>query len=180
MRTGRRAAYGAALFFILTMLVIQQYATLDAVPTERLDLTFELRCKCRLRTRSESGEEVGLFMQRGTVLRDGDKLLADDGRIVQVLAASEALLEARAADPLLLMRGAYHLGNRHVAVQLGAGWLRFAADHVLRDMVAGLGLEVTEVVTPFQPESGAYGHGHTHGGATNAASVIHQYRSSKA
>ena len=119
-------------------------------------------------------------MQRGTVLRDGDKLLADDGRIVQVLAAPEDLLEARAADPLLLMRGAYHLGNRHVAVQVGTGWLRFAADHVLRDMVAGLGLEVTEIIAPFQPESGAYGQGHTHGGATSATPVIHQYRSSKA
>ena len=159
------------------MLVIQQHAAHDATPSERLILTFELRYKCRLRTRTESGEDVGLFMQRGTVLRDGDKLLADDGRIVEVLAAPEALQEARAADPLLLMRGAYHLGNRHVAVQLGTGWLRFAADHVLRDMVAGLGLPVTEIVAPFQPESGAYGHGHTHGGATSATPVIHQYRS---
>ena len=159
------------------MLVIQQHAAHDAFPAERLILTFELRCKCRLRTRAESGEEVGLFMQRGTVLHHGDKLAADDGRIVEVLAAPEALQEARAADPLLLIRGAYHLGNRHVAVQLGTGWLRFAADHVLRDMVAGLGLLVTEIVAPFQPESGAYGHGHTHGGATSATPVIHQYRS---
>lgn len=159
------------------MLVIQQHAAHDAPPSERLILTFELRCKCRLRTRVESGEEAGLFLQRGTVLHHGDKLLADDGRIVEVLAASEALQEARAADALLLMRAAYHLGNRHVAVQLGTGWLRFAADHVLRDMVAGLGLPVTEIVAPFQPESGAYGQGHTHGGATSATPVIHQYRS---
>lgn len=158
------------------MLVIEQHAPLDATATERLVLTFDLRCKCRLRTHVESGEDTGLFLDRGTALHHGDKLLANDGRIVEVIAAPEALMEARSIDPLLLARTAYHLGNRHVAVQLDSGWLRFATDHVLRAMVVGLGLPIIEVIAPFEPESGAYGHGHTHGGETSAASIIHQYR----
>ena len=133
------------------MLVIERHAAPETAATERLVLTFELRCKCRLRTRTESGEDVGLFLERGAVLHHGDKLAANDGCIVEVIAAPEALMEVRAADPLLLARAAYHLGNRHVAVQLGAGYLRFASDHVLRDMVLGLGLPVTEITAPVGP-----------------------------
>ena len=158
------------------MLVIEQHAPLDATATERLVLAFELRCKCRLRTHAESGEDTGLFLDRGTVLHHGDKLAANDGRIVEVVAAPETLMEARSADSLLLARAAYHLGNRHVVVQLGNGWLRFAADHVLRAMILGLGLPIAEVIAPFEPESGAYGLGHTHGGETRTTSIIHQYR----
>jgi len=158
------------------MLIIEHLAAPDAAATERLVLTFELRCKCRLRTHVESGEDTGLFLERGIVLHHGDKLAANDGRIVEVIAAPEALMEASSSNPLLLARAAYHLGNRHVAVQLGNGWLRFAADHVLHAMVLGLGLPIMEVIAPFEPESGAYGHGHTHGGETSAASIIHQYR----
>jgi len=149
------------------MLVIEKKAAVDAMPSERLVLPFELRCKSRLRTKLESGEEVGLFLERGTVLRAGDRLEANDGRIVEVTAAAEAVMEVRSSDALLLARAAYHLGNRHVAVELKAGLLRFARDHVLRDMVQGLGLAVTEAVAPFEPESGAYGghgwHAHPHG-----------------
>ena len=158
------------------MLVIERHAARDAAATEQLVLTFELRCKCRLRTRTESGEDVGLFLERGAVLHQGDKLLANDGRVVQVIAAVEALMEALSPDPMLLARAAYHLGNRHVAVQLGEGWLRFAADHVLRDMVVGLGLPVNEIAAAFEPESGAYGHGHTHGGETTFGAKLHLYQ----
>ena len=153
------------------MLLIEQRAPVDVRPTERLLLPFELRCKSRLRTRLESGEEVGLFLERGTVLRAGDCLLGADGRIVEVVAASESIHEARADDPVLLAKAAYHLGNRHVPVQVGRGFLRFGRDHVLGEMVRGLGLEVTEAEAPFEPESGAYGgksgghggHAHPHG-----------------
>lgn len=149
------------------MLLIEQRSLTDAVPSERLVLPFELRCKSRLRTRLESGEEVGLFLERGTVLRAGDRLLGADGRLVEVVAASEAIHEARADDPLLLAKAAYHLGNRHVPVQVGQGFLRFGRDHVLAEMVRGLGLEVAEAEAPFEPESGAYGghggHAHPHG-----------------
>lgn len=158
------------------MLVIERHASHDAAPTERLVMAFELRCKCRLRTRTASGEDVGLFLARGAVLHHGDKLEANDGRIVEVIAAPEALMEARAAEPLLLTRAAYHLGNRHVAVQIGESWLRFANDHVLGDMAAGLGLGVVEIIAPFEPEAGAYGHGHTHGGETTFGAKLHLYQ----
>ena len=149
------------------MLVIERRADPNDIASERLALGFEARSKSRLRTRLVSGEEAGLFLDRGSVLRHGDKLAANDGRIVEVIAAPEALMEATTADPLLITRAAYHLGNRHVAVQIAPGWLRFAVDHVLGEMVRGLGLAVAEVVAPFEPEAGAYGghggHAHPHG-----------------
>lgn len=149
------------------MLVIEKKALPGNVATERLVLPFELRCKSRLRTRLESGEEAGLFLDRGAVLRAGDLLEANDGRIVAVIAAPEAVMEVHSDDALLLARAAYHLGNRHVAVELQPGLLRFARDHVLGEMVRGLGMEVLEAVAPFDPESGAYGghggHAHSHG-----------------
>ena len=156
------------------MIAIERFAEPGSTADERLPLSFELRSKSRLRTRLASGEEVSLLLERGRVLRGGDRLLANDGRIIEVVAADEALLEGRSADPVLLARAAYHLGNRHVAVQLGvdAGWLRFATDHVLRAMVVGLGLPVTEIVAPFEPEGGAYS-GHTH---AIPGAKIHQYR----
>lgn len=149
------------------MIVIEHRALRDQPATERLVLPFDLRCKCRLRTRLQSGEEAGLFLERGSVLRAGDRLLANDGRVVEVVAAPEVVMEVRSGDALLLARAAYHLGNRHVAVELQPGLVRFARDHVLGDMVRGLGLEVVEADEPFDPESGAYGghggHAHPHG-----------------
>ena len=149
------------------MILIEQLAPDNAPATERLVLPFDLRCKSRLRTRLESGEEAGLFLERSTVLRAGDRLLANDGRVIEVIAAFEAVMEVRSGDALLLARAAYHLGNRHVAVELQLGLVRFAHDHVLGEMVRGLGLEVTESKAPFAPESGAYGghggHAHPHG-----------------
>ncbi|MBI1175702.1 MAG: urease accessory protein UreE [Sideroxydans sp.] len=147
------------------MLLIEKRAAPDAVATERLVLPFELRCKTRLRTRLESGEEAGIFLERGSVLRGGDLLAANDGRIVEVVAAPEMVMEVCSDNALTLARAAYHLGNRHVAVQLQPGRLRFARDHVLSEMVRGLGLDVVETSAAFEPESGAYGGhgGHAHG-----------------
>lgn len=153
------------------MLVIEKFASSGEVPTERLVLPFELRCKSRLRTRLESGEEAGVFVERGTVLRGGDLLEANDGRIVAVIAAREDVMETRSEDPLLLSRAAYHLGNRHVAVELGEGLLRFSRDHVLAEMVRGLGLRVDEAAAPFEPEGGAYGHGHSADGEGKGARI---------
>ena len=147
------------------MLLIEAGAPEGAAATETLLLPFESRCKSRLRTRLASGEEVGLFLERGRLLRGGDRLLGKDGRVIEVVAAAEALMEAQSADPLQLARAAYHLGNRHVAVQVLPGCLRFAHDHVLGEMVRGLGLPVAEIEAPFEPEAGAYGahggHGHS-------------------
>jgi urease accessory protein len=132
--------------------------------TAGLTLSFDRRRRSRLRARLDGGEEVAVVLPRGTVLEDGDVLVLDDDRLVRVNAAAEVLSRATSADPLVLARAAYHLGNRHIPVQVGPGFLAYQHDHVLDDMVRGLGLTVAAVEAPFEPESGAYGHGHGHGG----------------
>ena len=134
-----------------------------AVADDRAILDFEARCKSRLLVTLESGAQVALVVERGRMLRDGDRIVLEDGRTVVIAAADERLLEARSDDPLVLAKAAYHLGNRHVAVQVMAGRLRFLDDHVLAQMVTGLGLAVLPVVAPFEPEGGAYGAHHAHG-----------------
>ncbi len=129
---------------------------------DRLVLPFDRRQKSRLRVRLESGEEAALMLERGTILRGGDRLLVDDGRIVQVVAEDEAVLHVSAENSRQLARAAYHLGNRHVPLQIGADWLRLEQDHVLKDMLLGLSVTVTEQNAPFEPEAGAYGGGHRH------------------
>jgi urease accessory protein len=134
-----------------------------------LVLPFGERSKSRLRATLDNGEEAGLFLDRGSVLRHGDLLLADDGRVIEVLAAPETVSTVHTADALMLARAAYHLGNRHVALQIGTGWLRYQHDHVLDDMLRGFGLEVVIEELPFEPEGGAYvaashhAHAHSHG-----------------
>src|SRR5690606_26711667 len=157
------------------MLIGTQTLNLDDhrdTPAMTRELPYDLRKKSRLRAVSRCGEAVGFQLERGTELRDGQRLLADSGEVVEVLASPETLSTVRSADALLLLRAAYHLGNRHVPLQVSTHWLRYQHDHVLDDMVRGLGLEVTVEEAPFQPESGAYGrqgggqghhhHGHGH------------------
>lgn len=125
-----------------------------------LVLPFAERSKSRLRARLDDASEVGLFLPRGTVLRHGDCLRASDGRIVQVQAATETVSTVVTNDPLLLLRAAYHLGNRHVPLQVDCAYLRYQHDHVLDAMVEQLGLRVIVEQAPFEPEAGAYGGGH--------------------
>jgi urease accessory protein len=132
--------------------------------TATVTLTYDQRCKSRQRLRLDDGSEAALLLERGTVLPDGALLAADDGTVIAVKAAPETLSVVRAEDPLALARAAYHLGNRHVALQIEVGEVRYQHDHVLDDMVRALGLSVSAVNAPFQPEGGAYGRGHTHGG----------------
>jgi urease accessory protein len=161
------------------MLIIQARAAGRDRFEAELVLPYDLRQKCRLRTRSTEGEEVGLFLPRGEVLRDGDVLQAQDGRRVRVTAKPEKVLQIECADPLQLTRIAYHLGNRHVALQVGEGWLRIADDYVLRQMAEGLGGTVVEMEAPFEPEPGAYG-GHMHAAeAPVHRGIIHQFSSGK-
>jgi urease accessory protein len=129
---------------------------------DTLVLPFEQRERCRQRARLASGEEVALFLVRGTVLRDGDLLLGEGGRVVRVEAALEPTYVVRCSDATLLARCAFHLGNRHTQTQVGPGWLRIRVDPVLREMVAGLGADVSEELAKFEPEAGAYGGGHGH------------------
>jgi len=143
------------------MLTLTQRLTDNRTSDAQLVLPFELRQKTRLRTVLSTGEEAGLNLERGYILRGGDRLLASDGRVIEVVAALENVSVVASDDHLQIARAAYHLGNRHVAVQIGAGWLRFLRDHVLDDMVRGLGLPVTHDTQPFEPEAGAYS-GHSH------------------
>jgi urease accessory protein len=128
-----------------------------------LTLDFDSRRKSRLAATLDNGEEVALVLPRGTVLRDGDVLVAQDGALVRVVAAAEAVLMVTARDGLTLTRAAYHLGNRHTPVEVGADYLKLEYDPVLADMLKRIGAMVEQVTLPFQPESGAYGGGHKHG-----------------
>lgn len=126
-------------------------------PAAQLVLPYEQRVKSRLRVRLATGEEAAVFLPRGYVLRSGERLLADDGRSIEVVAAAETVSVVCADEPLRLARAAYHLGNRHVALQIGAGWLRYLHDPVLDELMRGLGLSVRRQQAPFEPETGAYG-----------------------
>ncbi|VVD75525.1 urease accessory protein UreE [Pandoraea anhela] len=128
-----------------------------------LVLPFDARSKSRLRATLETGEEVALFLPRGTVLRGGDMLVADDGGFIRVEAAPETVLLVTATSALALTRAAYHLGNRHTPVEVGDGYLKLEYDPVLRDMLLRLDVDVAEALMPFEPEAGAYGGGHKHG-----------------
>ena len=127
-----------------------------------IELAFEQRERSRFRAALLGGEEIGVDLPTGTLMRDGDRLLLDDGRVVAVEAAPEDLLEVHAHDAPALARIAYHIGNRHVPLQVGPGWLRLLPDHVLKAMIERLGGQVHQVSVGFQPESGAYGHSHVH------------------
>jgi urease accessory protein len=128
----------------------------------RLELPFDSRQKTRLRTRLASGEEAALVLPRGEILRGGDLVVASDGRVIEVVAAAEEVLHVECASATELARCAYHLGNRHVPVEVGDGFLRLAEDHVLEKMLAGLGAKLTHVTAPFEPEAGAYAGAHHH------------------
>ncbi|MGF1644104.1 MAG: urease accessory protein UreE [Thiotrichales bacterium] len=124
-------------------------------------LGYEQRIRSRLRVTLDDGSDAGLFLERGLTLRDGDCLRAETGEIVRVVAAAEILSSVRSEDPLAFARACYHLGNRHVPLQIEAGRLCYPHDHVLDDMLRCMGFEVSTESLPFEPESGAYG-GYTH------------------
>ena len=129
----------------------------------QLVLPYELREDSRLRTKLASGEEVAIFTERGTVLRNNDLLRGDDGRVVQIIAAQEPTYRVTCKTSHNLLRCAFHLGNRHTQTQVGEDFLRIYQDSVLREMLLGLGATVVEENAQFEPESGAYsGGGHHH------------------
>jgi urease accessory protein len=156
------------------MVTIRERADGASAHDADLVLSFEFRQRSRLVARLASGEEVGLVLDRGTVLRGGDRLRAEDGRVVRVVAADEALMEARCADATTLARCAFHLGNRHTPVEVRDNALRFAADEVLAGMLRGLGATVDPLSAPFEPEAGAYAAGHHHhSGDQKHTGIIH-------
>ncbi len=150
----------------------------------QLVLPYELRENSRLRTALPSGEEVAIFTERGTVLRNNDLLKGDDGRVVQIVAAEESTYRIVCDTPRDLLRCAFHLGNRHTQTQVGEGFLRISQDSVLKEMLEGLGATVAGESAQFEPEAGAYNggghhhgdddHGHSHGHGPLAPIPAHQ------
>ena len=155
----------------------------DQAAGDSVALAYDERKRSRLRVTLASGVEAGIFLERGDHLHGGDRLAAEDGSaVVEILAAPEQLIEAVADTPLLFARAAYHLGNRHVPVQIipagsggnSGGRLRFQTDHVLAEMLRGLGCRVAETESPFEPEAGAYGaHGGHHAHADESLPDLH-------
>ena len=126
-------------------------------------LPFHERSKSRLRITISTGEEIAISLPRGTVMRGGDALVAEDGHFIQVVADKERVLRVTASHAHDLLRAAYHLGNRHVPVEIGVDYLHLEFDAVLFDMLTHLGVCVEQAWNPFEPEHGAYGGGHKHG-----------------
>ncbi|MBQ0832981.1 urease accessory protein UreE [Marinobacter sp.] len=143
---------------------------------DTLTLPYELRIRGRLKAVTDSGRDVGLFLDRGPVLRHGDLLQASSGEVIRVCAADEPVTTAFIDSGLPLGRLCYHLGNRHVSLAVGSEadgryWVRFPPDHVLEELALLLGATLSHHEAPFDPESGAYahagreqshGHGHSH------------------
>ena len=137
------------------VIVREKLASSEVRVVGRVSLAFEYRQKSRQRAKLDSGEEIGMVLPRGQILRGGDRVLASDGRVFEVVSAPEKLLHIEGPS---LARVAYHLGNRHVPVQVGDGFLRIAQDHVLEELLRKLGARVSNVEAPFEPEGGAYHH----------------------
>ena len=149
-----------------------------------LELDWDVRQKSRFDATDSLGRALGVFLPRGTLVRGGDVLVAEDGSMVRVIAAPQAVLRITACtahgSPFDLTRAAYHLGNRHVPIELQPDHLKIEPDHVLADMLRAMHLTVREVAESFEPEGGAYsagGHGHGH---SHAASHEHAHASAVA
>ncbi|WP_305986647.1 urease accessory protein UreE [Roseibium sp. MMSF_3544] len=137
--------------------------TWQNAPADRITLDLDDRYRRRAVLTGESGLSFLLDQPSVVHLQHGDGLELEDGRIVEVLAEPEELVEIEADDAAHLVRIAWHLGNRHLPTQLMGATLRIRRDHVIEDMVEKLGGRLTPLTAPFDPEGGAYGHGRTHG-----------------
>jgi urease accessory protein len=139
-------------------------------PADTIVLDFDDRHRRRMAMTGTRGLEFLLDLENAVALRGGDALVLDDGRLIEVVAAPEPLLEIRVADPHHLVRVAWHLGNRHLPTQIVGKGLRIRRDHVIEAMVKGLGARVIEIEAPFDPEGGAYA-----GGASEQAHDSHAH-----
>ncbi len=143
------------------MIKLTQLAKSDVSIDDTLTVAFDLRQKSRFSATTDHGKKVGLFFPRGKMFRSGVILTGADNFNVQIHAANEAVSVMRNNDCLKFSKACYHLGNRHIALQILKGELRYLSDHVLDHMLEGLGLKVTQEMLPFEPEAGAY-HSHAH------------------
>lgn len=152
------------------MIELNNRADSDTEISTTVTLPIDKRVKSRLRVTLDDGRSAGIFLPHGESLQQGDKLISPDGVVVLVQAAKESLSMAQSGDMLVFSRAVYHLGNRHVPVQIeldanGCGVVCYLHDHVLDDMLVGLGVTVKQISAPFNPEPGAYGGGAYSGGA---------------
>jgi urease accessory protein len=149
-----------------------------------VELDWDVRQKSRFAATDSQGRELAVFLPRGQAVRGGDVLVAEDGSLIRVLAAPQKVLRITASaghgSPFDLMRAAYHLGNRHVPIELQPDHLKIEPDHVLADMLRSMHMTVAEAELPFEPEGGAYGghvtndgHGHHHGHAHGPNDHVH-------
>ena len=145
--------------------------TQSAADTVVLD--FDDRHRRRMAMTGTRGLEFLLDLENAVALRGGDALVLEDGRLIEVVAAAEPLLEIRGADPLHLVRVAWHLGNRHLPTQIMPKGLRIRRDHVIEAMVKGLGARIIEIEAPFDPEGGAYASSHAHAPEAHAHAHAH-------
>lgn len=160
--------------------LIPQGAGLASVLLKRahtVELDWDVRQKSRFDCTDSAGRQLGVFLPRGVVVRGGDVLVAEDGSLVRALAANQPVLRithcSAHGSPFDLIRAAYHLGNRHVPIELKPDHLKIEPDHVLAEMLRAMHLMVNEVTESFEPENGAYsshsshthGHSHTHEGS---------------
>jgi urease accessory protein len=152
--------------------MLECYELGDGASDIRLVLNYQERQRSRYRAKSVCGLDVAWFVERGKVLADGEILVANSGEKIMVVAAEETVSEVCSDDVLLLTKAAYHLGNRHVSLQIEAGELRYQHDHVLDDMLRGLGLTVLVTDKTFHPENGAY---HNSGGHHSGHSQSHNH-----
>ena len=145
-------------------------------PADTVVLGFDDRHRRRMAMTGTRGLEFLLDLENATVLRGGDALVLDDGRLIEVVAAPEALAEIRGADPQQLVRISWHLGNRHLPTQIMPKGLRIRRDHVIEAMVKGLGARIIEIEAPFDPEGGAYAE-HAHAPEAAQARTGHDHAS---
>lgn len=146
--------------------VYQRIESSEQACNDTLVLPFEIRQKGRFKAETIAGHEIGVFLERGNVLVEGDTLLAEGGMTIAIKSAQESVATVYCEDWLTFSRLCYHLGNRHVPLQIGERWLRFQHDHVLEDLAVSFGARIVHEEASFQPENGAYGkqksHHHSH------------------
>ena len=156
--------------------LLPQGAGLSPVLLKRasfVELDWDVRQKSRFDATDSTGRQIGVFLPRGTAVRGCDVLVAEDGSLIQVIAAPQSVLKithcAEHGSPYDLIRAAYHLGNRHVPIELKPDHLKIEPDHVLADMLRAMHLIVNTVDEAFEPENGAYATGgHGHGGHSHS------------
>jgi len=145
-----------------------------------IELDWDVRQKSRFDATDSQGRQIGIFLPRGTAVRGGDVLVAEDGSLIRVIAAPQPVLRithcTAHGTPFDLTRAAYHLGNRHVPIELKPDHLKIEPDHVLADMLRSMHLIVVAVEEAFEPEGGAYGsHEHSHGGGGHSHDHSHDH-----